>query len=176
MALRTLAHQTIWHVAVRLMSSAGSFLLFSLIARKLADAQAQLAFFFLFSLGFGLAALRLFAQLAAAMNGQARSTVRLRQARQGLGWVVCILPFAAPLIGAILWIHTGSLFVVAVACLVACLAAVDIDLLRAVVHRGPTFSSAFAVGTLVALIGLSLHPQPDLNAVCFWILVQWGSP
>jgi hypothetical protein len=171
--LRALAHQTMWHVVVRLVSAACSFLLFSLIARKLADAETQSAFFFLFSLGFGLAALRLFAQLATAMNGQARSTVRLQQVRQGLGYLALTLPLTVPLLGIILWIHTSSVFVVIVACLVVCLAAIDCDLLRAVVHRGPIFPSAFAVGTIFALIGLSLHPQPDFKAVCFWILVQW---
>jgi hypothetical protein len=172
-AFRRLAAQTALHVFARLASSACSFLLFSLIARKLPDEQTQRAFFFLFSLGFGLATLRLFAQLAAAMDGHARSTVRLRQARLGLLFVVRTLPIAVPLLGAIAGIHTRDPLTVAIACIIACLAALDIDLLRAVVHRAPTFSTTFAFGTLVSLIGLYLHPNPGFGAVCLWMLVQW---
>ena len=173
MTVGKLARQTIWHVAARLVSSACSFLLFTFIARKLDDAEAQRAFFFLFTLGFGLATLRLFVQLAAGINGQRRASVRLRQARKGLICVIKSLPYAVPLLGISLWFHTGNLIVVAVACFVTCLVAIDIDLFRAVVHREPSFSSTFTFGTLIALAGLSLHSNPDLESVCFWILVQW---
>lgn len=173
MNLRSLAGQATAHISARVASSVFSFALFALISRKLLDETAQHAFFFLFALGFGLATLRMLGQLAARIDGQARSALRLRHAYAGLIAIIHGLPVGIFFLLFVLWYHTHDLVVITCAFILTPLAALDFDLLRSVVNRGPAFTTTYAIGTLLALIGIFLWPKPGLRGVCLLFILQW---
>lgn len=169
----SLKRQVLQHAALRVISGALSFGFFGVIASRLSDGDAQDALFFMFAQGFFIATLRLFAHLASGIDGESNRRERYGSLIQGLRLVWPVVMVMSPFVAGVAWLHSGSLMLALAAAFVCATATPDADLTRAIAGRPAQFPAAFASGTAIGLVGVSLTPELSVTAACAWILVQW---
>lgn len=162
-----------WHLGARGVSALASSSVFALLARLNTPADAKTVFFFMFASGFVVAFLRSFCMFAAALQGPQRRTERLRRVHAMARRYALLLPLFVALSAAALSSQALPPLWIVLSTLVLLSAGFDGDLLRAALGRGPLFSPAFAVGSVAALVVLTLGPAGTttgaLAVLCPWI-------
>lgn len=171
--MKTLQWQVAQHAVIRVLSAALSFGLFTLITSKLPDEPSRRVVFYLFALGFGIATMRLFLQVAAGLHGDQRRTQKVLSLWKGLRITTLVTLVVSPLAGWVLWQHTQQGWVVALSLVVSFLAIPDLDLARSIVHRNMLFPILFTAGTVMALVGVLVWPRLGLTEACACLLLQW---
>ena len=159
--------------AVRLVSAGMSFYLFALLARLYAPSVTADCYFFLFIFGFLAAALRMAANINAGVLAARTRTANLRRVQRAnciafMG-ALMIAPFGA----LALQPHTGNPWLLGPAMMVLVFAAVDFDMPRALVDKGPQFPAAFAIGSCIAVGLLILVPDRSQGLAITAMLAQW---
>lgn len=168
-----LARQAALHLAARLASVALSFVIFAWLGRLLSPSDAASVYAFTFSFGFALATLRMCLQLGAGVDGLARFSVRLRQARRGYATLASLLPILALVVATTTWAHTHSWLLTGVAAVTAVIAAPDVDLLRGLKGKASLFSFSFSIGSLLTLAMLQWVVPATVHGVVFALICQW---
>jgi len=171
--MKAIRGQVVQHAAIRVLSAALSFGLFTLITSKLPVEPSCRVIFYLFALGFGIATMRLFFQVAAGLHPVQRRTEKILSLWKGLRITVLVTLVVSPLAGWVLWQHTQQGWIVALSLVVSFLAIPDVDLARSIVRRNMLFPTLFTVGTVMALVGVLVCPRLGLTEACGCLLLQW---
>lgn len=160
------------HVTARLVSAVASFALFASFARALPPVVARDVFFFLFGLGFVIATVRTYCLLTAALVGAEQRSAKLRRVvkmTNTIPWITLVAVVSTGIIAARLNLEWG-IVLAALGLVASC--TFDTDLVRAIVGRAPSFSSAFAVGSCLALLFFYLATPSGRNG-CIAVMLQW---
>jgi len=165
--------QVLVYSAVRFVSAGTSFYLFALLARLYAPAVTADCYFFLFIFGFLAAALRMAANINAGVSAGRTRAANLRGIRRANCIAFLGALMAAPFGALLLQPHTGNPWLLAAAMPVLVFAAVDFDMPRALVGKGPQFPAAFAIGSCVAVGLLTLVSAKSQNLAITAMLAQW---
>ena len=166
-----LRSQAACFTALRLVSGLLSFVLFALIARWYAAPEVKALYYFLFLAGFFISALRVFASVAARMEGHERRSEKLRRAHAAYAQVGCVAVLLLPIV---LWTLAGPVvpvWALGAVAMVVVLWGFDADLLRAVAGRSSVVALLAVAGGMCALVCLFVwrSSQGAFAAV----LLQW---
>lgn len=161
------------HTAARLLSAAWSFLLFALVARYCAVADAKAIYFFSFSLGFLVFALRSFGTIAAGLHGSSRRSQKLRTVLEVTGYLLPIQIVSLGVATIALTAKPISNVVVVAGAFIVAASSFDSDIARAALGKRSSFSLWFAVGGALALAVFLAAPVKSVSVGCGALIVQW---
>ena len=165
--------QVLAYSAVRLLSAGMSFYLFALLARLYAPSVTADCYFFLFIFGFLAAALRMAANITAAVSATRTRAANLRSIQRANCIVLLGTLVVAPLGAILLAPHSSSLWLLSAAMVVLVFCAIDFDMPRALAGKGPLFPAAFAAGSTLAVGLLVMAPDKSPELAIAAILTQW---
>ena len=162
------------HLIMRAASAVSSFLLFALVAHYLTVDDTRQVYFFSFAFGFLVVSLRTYCTITALLYSDTTRVSKLRKVKivtHQLPWFTILVGITA--IGA-LSVYGLQWWIVLSATAMIAICGFDADLLRAVVGRPTLFTSAFAVGGLLAIGYLWVMEPSTRDGGCIAFIVQWA--
>jgi hypothetical protein len=157
----------------RVLSAGLSLVLFALVSRACSPEDAKAIYFFTFTYGFIVQALRTTANLLASVEGQGRRGPKLARVSSTASRLLPLNLVVAAVSLVLLRVQQVPWWGAALAALLVPLAAVDTDLIRAALGRGPRFALIFLAGGLLSVAVLSIPGEVSVTRGCVAMAVQW---